>query len=112
MWAVLCGREEVVEVLLAHPDVDVTCRGSADYTALHWACRFSSVGIVRRLLAMPGVQVDARNITGRTPLMEAVEEGGRRKEAVRVMVDVEGIDLDARNITGRTPLMEAVEEGG
>ena len=32
------GHEEVVEVLLAQPGVDVNCRGGASHTALHYAC--------------------------------------------------------------------------
>merc|ERR1719319_1241661 len=79
----------------------------------------SRVGIVKRLLAMPGLEVNARDAFGITPLMWAVrnsltskgKDNGKGKEVVRVMVEVEGIDLDARDNKGWTSLMNAVRIG-
>ena len=106
LGAAILGHEEVVEVLLAQPGVDVNCRDDMGYTALHWAsgsgqwvCQGSSVGMLRRLLAMPGVEVNLRDVLGMTPLMWAMAYG--REEAVRVLVEVEGISLDTRDIEGR-----------
>ena len=102
LMAAASGRqEEVVEVLLAQPGIDVTCRDSRGWRALHWACghmtaydcmawhgRDTSPGrslrssldlrarIVEMLLAVPGVEVGARDDLGRTrwTAVEGVEE--------------------------------------
>jgi len=107
MCAAMMGHEEVVEVLLAQPGVELKC-GSVDadgvsvdgVTVLHLACQQASTGIVRRLLAMPGVEVEARDGLGRTPLMLAVVDGNEK--VVRVLVEVEGIDLDTRDNHGNS----------
>ena len=49
---------------------------------------------------MPGVEVEARDGDGMTPLMVAVELG--KAEPVRMLVEVEEIDLDTKDNEGRS----------
>ena len=51
MMAATEGHEEVVEVLLAQPGLDINCKDNDGSTALHWACD-RGAGVVRRLLAI------------------------------------------------------------
>ena len=54
-------------------------------TALHVACEYSSLGVVRRLLAMPGIQVNADSQFGFTPLVVAAKSDHPDEEAVEAL---------------------------
>lgn len=76
--------------------------------ALHAAARAGDTAEVIRLLAT-GVDVDARDSLGGTPLLDAVWEG--REDAVRVLV-AHGADVNAKHLeAGVTALQYAVLTG-
>ena len=81
----------VAELFLKHPRLDMN-RGK---TALHHACVGSCVGLVRRLVNKAGVEVNAKDSTGQTLLMAAVEDYAekeeRRREVVMLIEEVKGI---------------------
>ena len=64
LMAAILGHEKVVNLLLDQPGIDVNLRVAGE-TALSLAItsgvRFIGVKLVRRLLAMPGVEVEARD---------------------------------------------------
>ena len=63
------GHVDVVEVLLAHRDVDVNVRAlDAGKTPLHIAAQNGHVDVVRALLAHRGVNVNAWSVGKVTPL--------------------------------------------
>ena len=61
------GHVEVVEVLLAVPEVDVNAVNSDGRTALHCAARFAHAEVVR-MLVDAGADVNAADNNGYTPL--------------------------------------------
>jgi len=87
MWTILNNHEEVVDLLLAQPGIEVN--GSF---ALHVACSKGNVAILSKLLAVPGILVNKRDSDGRTPIMQAICDG--RTDAVRVMAAVDEVNLD------------------
>ena len=99
IWAMCGGNEEVVDVLLAQPDIEVNAKDNSDRTALHWASAGGNVAILNQLLAVPGILVNERERElGWTPIMAAIELA--RLDIVRVMAAVEKVDLDVRDDSG------------
>ena len=102
IWAVGGGNEEVVDVLLAQPDIEVNAKDNSDSTALHWAVACGNVAILNQLLAAPGILVNERDVDGYTPIMLAISGISSRIELdiVRVMAAVEKVNLDVRDNSG------------
>ena len=98
MVAISRKQEEVVDLLLAQPGIEVNFANIAGVTALHWACSTGNVAILSKLLAVPGIQLNARSKYWRVPIMEAIISGNT--DAVRLMAAVEEVDLDARDFSG------------
>ena len=65
---------------------------------LHEAVAYGDAETVRRLLATPGIDVNASFIVGKTPLHMAVEHG--RTEVVRLLLSVPGINVNAADSDG------------
>ncbi|KAH3759900.1 hypothetical protein Pelo_8278 [Pelomyxa schiedti] len=97
------GKEPVVRVLVARPDVDVN-KGCP----LAVACREREAGVVVALLECPRVDVNLamateyQGIIGQTALHVACEQGF--VEGVKVLLQVNGIDTNRKNNKGETPL--------
>ena len=99
MCAIMRGKEEVVNLLLEQPSIEVNAKDDGDNTALHWACAGGNVAILNQLLAVPGILVNERERgLGWTPIMAAIEMA--RLDIVRVMAAVEKVDLDVRDDSG------------
>ena len=101
MWAIIRGNEEMVDVLLEQPSIEVNAKDNNENTALHWACRcgrVSNVAILNQLLAAPGILVNERDVDGCTPIMLAIYYS--KLDAVRVLAEVEKVDLDVRDDSG------------
>lgn len=79
--AVLCGRLEILDILLKRYPSLVNMKGMDEYTPLHCACELkpeiaeTSGGLIIEKLLSHGADVNARNIKGQTPLALAVEKG-------------------------------------
>ena len=100
MRAIRGNHEEVVDLLLAQPGLDVNAKNNSNRTALHYACDKGNIAILSKLLAVPGILVNERDVDGLTPIMQAIHS--RKPEAVRVMAAVEEVDLDVRSNNGRS----------
>jgi hypothetical protein len=74
-------------------------------TPLHHLAKIRSYGEFKRLLAM-GVEVNARNNQGETPLHIAVGWGPDGPDKVKRLL-AEGADIEARDNNGMTPLHRA-----
>ena len=94
MVATVRSHEEMVELLLAQPGIEVNAKDSRKETALYYACRGGNVVILSKLLAVPGILVNERNYYnhGWSPIMEAVFRG--KPDVVRMMAAVDKVVLD------------------
>ena len=100
MMAVAMHFDEVVTLLLAHPNIQVNAKNEYNRsTALHWACNIGSLASLSKLLAAPGLQLNERNRYGKTPIMDAIAKG--KTEAVLQMAAVREVDLDVKDRDGR-----------
>ena len=72
------------------------------FTCLHWAAACGGAPVVTRLLAeKPGPRIDARSVSGDTPLMRAARLG--RTGCVKLLVQA-GADVRAMNKAKHTAL--------
>ena len=94
MVAIGRSHEEVVDLLLVQPGIEVNAKDSRKETALYYACRGGNVVILSKLLAVPGILVNERNYYnhGWSPIMEAVFQG--KPDVVRMMAAVDKVVLD------------------
>ena len=96
MAAVVRGHEEVVTELLQQEDSDLSLENSGKWTALHFACWYGRMGMVRQLASHPRqCSLNCKESYGRTAIMLAVEKG--KAECVLALGRVAGVELDTRD---------------
>ena len=88
------NHAEVVSLLLDQPTIDVNMLGDHDVTALHLACVHNSEAALRRLLTVPGLEMNGFYGFGLTPIMFAVGHGAL--DCVRLLSTVTEVDLDRK----------------
>ena len=76
--------------------------------ALRLAAKKGDIATVKTLLNKPGIDVDTKDIIGKTPLHIAAEEGMR--SLVWILL-AKGANIEARNNSGWTPLHLAAWKG-
>lgn len=100
--------QDRIGIMLVHAGLDVTGKiGGLGRTALHLAATSMLMQCVKELINMKGVDVNAKDDLGMTPLHVACTHHGR-KEVVRLLVNAPGIDTEAKAEDGRTPLQTAL----
>ena len=105
------GMFAVVDMLLAHTDIDVNKKTSVAgraCTALGLACCHGDVRVVARMLRHAAVDVNASDGDGMTPLCIACVRGWG--PVVRMLLNSPGISVNASSNSGVTPLMIACEQ--
>ena len=103
------GDLSQVEDLLSE-GADVNGVDEYGWTALMKASNEGHADVVRALVGVDGIDVNAVSKVGRaTALMRASAMG--HADVVKVLVEVAGIDVNARNKDGRTALMSACAMG-
>jgi ankyrin repeat protein len=76
LHAIGAGHSGVIASLLARPGIDVNLQGTGClYSPLTLAVEMGNEQVVRQLLQAPLIDVDARDGSGKTPLMCAAEYG-------------------------------------
>ena len=93
MWAAHRGKADISELLLQQPGINIDCSDEDGRTAMHHACLFGRLEVLRMLLAARSQgSVNQLDKGGDTPLMSASNYG--HVECVRLMVSVAGVDLE------------------
>ena len=100
MWAAHRGKAEISELLLQQPGIDIDCTDEDGRSAMHYACLFGRVEVLRMLLATQSEgSMNQPDKGGQTPLMSASSYG--HVACVTLMVGVAGLDLGTGD-EGRT----------
>jgi len=107
-----CGNYEAVKALLGVPTINVNKANCYRWTPLHIACEYSKLcdvdnhtGIVKQLLNFEGIDVNAKDQDGNTPLHKACSCGGFGDlNIVRELLNDPSIEINSRNSAGNTPL--------
>ena len=108
--AVQCGRDDITQVLLTYPDIDVNMvTAGYFFTALFYAVTGCHELITRALLQRDDLDVNFQNKTGMTALMHAASRG--RTSVVEIILQHSGVRIDLRNDRNETALMIAYRKG-
>ena len=96
------GREEVVQVLMRCPTIDVNMADNRGMTALQRACLHGQEAIVSMLLDHEQIEVNKGDNDNNSPLMVAC--GVSNIGVVRILLNREDIDVNAKNKYKETAL--------
>ena len=110
------GDVESVRILIGRPGMDIHKHIAGESIPLHLAVGLRHVGVMKELFNVPGIDINARNQEGNTPLSIASHLGFA--DVVRALVqakDADGnrmnVDGNARNAGGHPPLFLAAFGG-
>ena len=103
-WAVPSGHETTVAVLLRN-GANAMSKDAYGNSAAHWATPYPAT---MRLLLDRGIEVDAVNDRGQTPLIWAAQDG--YADTVRLLLQ-KNAKINAQDIYGFTPLHRATLRG-
>jgi ankyrin repeat protein len=88
-----------------HPRVAVREEGKG-FSGSHWTARFGLLPLLEQWIDKK-YEIDQRDLSGRTPLSWAAENG--HEAIVKVLLDTGKVDVDSKDSCGRTPLSLAAE---
>ena len=76
IWAIFKKHENVVDILLAHPDIDINGKDNSGWFPLQLAARNGLTSVVAKLGRMPALRgVNDQGSGGWTPLSLATQYG-------------------------------------
>ncbi|KAJ4248484.1 hypothetical protein NW762_012822 [Fusarium torreyae] len=111
------GHEAFVKVLLDLSSIEPDLKDRGDRTLLSLAARpwgypvyDSHASVISRLMAQDGVDVNARDKTGKTPFSHAVTAGCQAVALLKTLQSKEA-DINTRDDDGQTPLSRAAQRG-
>jgi len=99
---------KILDHLLTIPGMDINLLCAENKSYLHLAVD-ADLTRVQRLLKVPGINVNAKDSHGRTPLFRVVVF--KKRELVKLLLMTENIEPDSQDHENRSPLMIAVLEG-
>jgi ankyrin repeat protein len=78
------------------------------FSGSHWTGRFGLLPLLEQWIDKK-YEIDQRDLSGRTPLSWATENG--QEATVKLLLDTGKVDADSKDECGRTPLSRATENG-
>ena len=83
MWAIGKKRQDIVDILLAHPDIDINGKTNNGWFPLSQAAWHGLTSVVAKLGRMPALRgVNDQGGSGQTPLSRAICYGKDEQAAV------------------------------
>jgi ankyrin repeat protein len=103
------GFTDIVELLLARPNIQINLQNNIEWTALMTAVVNQHTAIVERLLARPDINVNLQNQKHWNSLIIAAKDG--YTAIVEQLLSNPSLDLNAQNFEGLTALSWASQKG-
>ena len=109
------GYPDLLALLLSQPGIDVNIQTNhyyyvcPDWTPLMFACHEDNHEIVKRLLQVPGVNINHKDDADWTAQHEAA--AGGHSECLKELAKMPGVEWNGVGPNGRTPLFEALHSG-
>lgn len=104
--AVMTNNEEIIDKLLAHPNIDVNNRDGDGCTAIFHAVRLSKpTTIIQLMETCDKADPNLTGTNGFSPLVLAVMSGD--SDCVRSLLSFDRTDINHRDSNGNTPLIAA-----
>ena len=94
-WASRCGWGELVEELVLRTKMDINMPGGCGNTPLMLAAVWGRVGVVTFFLAQPNIDIDVKDVNGRTALQLAAAD--RDLETMKMDRDLETMKMLLKN---------------
>ena len=109
------GHSETLDVLLAHPDIEIN-KAANNATALLYTCRFGRAGILSRLVQVPELDINHQDEDGDTAAHLACygyysHSCINHERCVRILAETGRVDWNKRDNDGQTPLYFALLRG-
>ena len=105
--AITLQNLDLLDILLSHPNIEVNKRinieGYESGNPFLEACWNGNADIVRRLLSVPGIDLNYQDSGGRSGAMWAVRRG--KTEVVKLLKETFGIDWNLQSSKGTTAVM-------
>ena len=120
MHAMQSGRENIVNLLLSKPDINVNLQNDEKKTALIYAVEKAESNLlyekkieedyekIRMLLEKPDINVNLQDNTGKTPLIYAIQKD--REDIAELLLGKPDININLQDNTGKTPLDIAIKK--
>ena len=99
------GHETIVKLLIERDDVETDSKDIYGQTPLSWAAALEHEKIVK-LLIEQDVDMNSKNVNGRTPLSLTAEYG-----IVKLLIERDDVDMNSKDDYGRTSLSWAAAHG-
>ncbi|KAF8415383.1 ankyrin repeat-containing domain protein [Tirmania nivea] len=99
---------DISVTLLAIPGIETDPTDLCDKTPLSEAARLGNASLVSVLLKTPGVNPNARDMRGRTPLFLSARGKPENRDVVGILLRDPRIDINAADKNGVTPISQAV----
>jgi Ankyrin repeats (3 copies)/Ankyrin repeats (many copies) len=96
--------------LLRHSGADLHCHGGEMMAPLHLAAEIGDVEVIRKIIEY-GVDINAKDLHGCTPLHVASDRSHHKDSSVHRFLLEHGADVNARRVDGSTPLHNASQTG-
>ncbi len=112
LWTVfryLNERDEIASELCPYIKQFINDRTLEGDCLLILAAYFGNESLVRALLTIEGIDVNAMNNTHETPLLSAIRQN--KFDTIRTLLAVKGINVNQANWRGDTALMRAASQG-
>ena len=107
-YAIIKGYPELVNKLLAHPDIEVNSTDGNGLMALHYAVQHKNESAVKALLAHESIDVNIKDGSGLTALHHAVKA---YPDSLDRLLSHKAIEVNSQDGDGLTALHYAVLQG-
>ena len=111
IFFIACKHPLVLELFLAHPNLNLNIKNDCGYTALIYSCcNYSScLEAVRRLCQVPGIDLNSQDNEGDTAAYFAALK--MEPDCVKILRTVPGINWNIKNHEGDSPITVAIDKG-